>query len=190
MSEPLSTPLTRHPFSRPRISQAAIDEVITTLRSGWITSTPKVIGLEGVPRYVGATHAVAFSSATAGIDGSDGVARLASGRRSDHSEHHLGEIGPNMVELHGGTSVFAGIDPTTLQLDPRSVARLIRSAHARSCRCISPARRVMSPRCAGFVQPVVVIEDAAHAIRHAQRGRHVGADAELAVFSCPIRLRT
>ncbi len=30
------------PFSRPSISQAAIDEVVTCLKSGWITTGPRV----------------------------------------------------------------------------------------------------------------------------------------------------
>ena len=42
------------PFSRPTISRAAIDDVVSCLESGWITTGPKVAafteGFEGVFR--------------------------------------------------------------------------------------------------------------------------------------------
>ncbi len=33
------------PFSRPTISQAAIDDVVACLKSGWITTGPRVANL-------------------------------------------------------------------------------------------------------------------------------------------------
>ncbi|HDH97703.1 MAG TPA: hypothetical protein ENF70_01020 [Deltaproteobacteria bacterium] len=34
------------PFSRPTIGQAEIDEVVDSLRSGWLTTGPKVVRFE------------------------------------------------------------------------------------------------------------------------------------------------
>jgi dTDP-4-amino-4,6-dideoxygalactose transaminase len=57
------------PFSPPRISQAHIDEVIDTLRSGWITTGPKTRLFEKkISEYTGCHATVAISSATIGLE--------------------------------------------------------------------------------------------------------------------------
>ena len=56
------------PFSRPSISQEAIDEVVACLKSGWITTGPRLKKFEDdLKAYCGAPHALALSSATAGL---------------------------------------------------------------------------------------------------------------------------
>ena len=57
------------PFSRPTIRQVEIDEVVDTLRSGWITTGPKTERFEkDFAAYVGAPEALAVSSATGGLN--------------------------------------------------------------------------------------------------------------------------
>jgi len=57
------------PFSPPRIDQKIIDEVIDTLRSGWITTGPKTKRLEkNLAAYCGAPAALCLNSATAGLE--------------------------------------------------------------------------------------------------------------------------
>ena len=64
------------PLSRPSIGEAEIAEVAACLRSGWVTSGPRVAAFEkAFATVVGASHAVAVSSATAGLH----VALLAAG---------------------------------------------------------------------------------------------------------------
>ena len=56
------------PFAQPGIGQEEIDEVVDTLRSGWLTGGPKVQAFEeGIRKVAGADHAVALSSCTAGM---------------------------------------------------------------------------------------------------------------------------
>src|ERR1700690_704031 len=56
------------PFSRPSISQAAIDEVVACLKSGWITTGPRVKQFEGdLKTYLRVPHVLALPSATAGL---------------------------------------------------------------------------------------------------------------------------
>ncbi len=57
------------PFSPPDISEAEIELVAEVLRSGWITSGPKVAQFETALReYCGTRQAVALNSATAGME--------------------------------------------------------------------------------------------------------------------------
>ena len=56
------------PFFRPNISDAEIDEVVATLRSGWLTTGPRVKRFEEeFAHAVGAPHAVAVNSCTAAL---------------------------------------------------------------------------------------------------------------------------
>src|SRR5512143_3881169 len=56
------------PFSRPSIGEEEIADVVDCLRSGWITSGPRTAQFEKqfAARH-GATHALAVTSATAGL---------------------------------------------------------------------------------------------------------------------------
>ena len=57
------------PFSPPRIDQAVIDEVVHTLRSGWITTGPKTKQFEkNLSAFTGAPATLCLNSATAGLE--------------------------------------------------------------------------------------------------------------------------
>ena len=57
------------PFSPPDITQAEIDEVVDTLKSGWITTGPKTKEFERqIAEYCGTNKAVCLNSATAGLE--------------------------------------------------------------------------------------------------------------------------
>ena len=57
------------PFSPPDITQAEIDEVVDTLRSGWITTGPKTKQFErDIAAYCGTSRAVCLNSATACLE--------------------------------------------------------------------------------------------------------------------------
>jgi len=55
-------------FGSPAIEEAEIQEVVDTLRSGWLSTGPKVRRFEEAFRqYIGCAHAVALNSCTAGL---------------------------------------------------------------------------------------------------------------------------
>jgi len=57
------------PFSPPRIDQKIIDEVVDTLKSGWITTGPKTKLFEKqLTAYTGAKATLCLNSATAGLE--------------------------------------------------------------------------------------------------------------------------
>jgi dTDP-4-amino-4,6-dideoxygalactose transaminase len=64
----LGTVMQKIPFYRPNIEQAEIDEVVATLKSGWLTTGPKARQFEEeFARYLGQKHAVAVNSCTAAL---------------------------------------------------------------------------------------------------------------------------
>lgn len=57
------------PFSPPHIDQKTIDEVVDTLKSGWITTGPKTKRFEKeIAKYIGAENVLCLNSATAGLE--------------------------------------------------------------------------------------------------------------------------
>src|SRR2546430_3904546 len=56
------------PFHKPSIGKEEIKEVEATLKSGWLTTGPRAARFEReFKEYVGAPHALAVNSATAGL---------------------------------------------------------------------------------------------------------------------------
>ena len=182
---PDTAPLPRLPFSRPTISEAAITEVSEVLRSGWITSGPKVTQFESdFAAWCGAQSAIAFCSATAGLDVVCAALDLQPGDEVITPSINW-VSGPNMIELNGGTTVFAEVLPGTLQIDPADVARritprtrAIMPVHFAGAPCDLAALRRLT---AGT--KIQIIEDAAHAAGTRVKGKLVGSDSDVAVFS-------
>lgn len=64
-----STELRSIPFSPPDITEAEIEEVVKSLRSGWITTGPKTKEFEKrIAEYVGTNKAVCLNSATSAME--------------------------------------------------------------------------------------------------------------------------
>ena len=113
------------PYNLPDISDAEIDAVVETLRSGWLAPGPRVRRFEEeFAAYTGAKHAIALDSATAGMH----LALLASG------------IGPgdevittpttfaatvNVIIHAGATPVLADIGIDDYCIDPTAIERAI-----------------------------------------------------------------
>jgi dTDP-4-amino-4,6-dideoxygalactose transaminase len=173
------------PFCRPTIEEEEIAEVVDSLRSGWITSGPKVRQFEEMfKQRLGASHAIAVTSATAGL----------------HILLEALEIGPgdevivpamtwvstaNVVELVGARAVLADVDADTLQLDPLEVERLISS----KTRAVIAVHYAGEPSDLDSIRQklegrdIVLIEDAAHAVGTSYKGKEVGSDSFAAIFS-------
>ena len=67
-------------FGAPLIEDAEIEEVVDSLKTGWLGTGPKVAKFEEMfRRYIGAGHAVALNSCTAGLHLSMVVAGLGPG---------------------------------------------------------------------------------------------------------------
>ena len=96
----------------------------------------------------------------------------------------------NVVELAGGTVVFADVDPRTLLMQPEAVARLVTPrtravmpVHIYGQLCDIEAMRAVvdaHPRRSG---PIVFIEDAAHCFEGEFQGHKPGRFGDVAIFS-------
>ena len=56
------------PFAKPSIAEDAINEVVESIRSGWLAMGPKTIRFEeNFSKYTGASWSLSVNSATAGL---------------------------------------------------------------------------------------------------------------------------
>src|SRR5881296_1438916 len=106
------------PLSRPSIGPQEIEEVTACLRSGWLTSGPRVARFEEVfAETVGAAHAVATSSATAGLHLALLAAGVGPGDEVITSPMTWAATG-NMIFAVGARPVLVDVDEATLNVDP------------------------------------------------------------------------
>ena len=173
------------PFTRPSITEAEIREVSDALRSGWITSGPRVAAFEKeFSAYVSARFGIAVMSATAGFH----ILLQALGIGPGHEVITPSLTWPspvNMVEFVGARPVFADIDRQTFQLDPASVEQVltprtkaILPVHFSGQPCdLDPFRALCKKH------DLILIEDAAHAIGTEYREKRIGSGKNPAVFS-------
>lgn len=172
------------PFSRPSISEEEIAAVADVLRSGWITTGARNANFEQAFReYTGSRHAVALSSATAGMHVLFKALGIGPGDEVvTPSMTWVSTV--NLITLCGATPVFADIDRNTLMITPDTVkpclsarTKLIVPVHfAGAPADLDPMRKLAEEHGA------LLIEDAAHAVGTEYRGRRIGADGT-AVFS-------
>jgi dTDP-4-amino-4,6-dideoxygalactose transaminase len=168
-------------FQPPAISDAEIEAVAATLRSGWLTTGPRTAELEARMRdYLEAKHVLAVSSGTAALHLS--LVALGVGPGDEVITTSLTWPATANVIVHtGATPVFADIRDDTLNIDTDSVRSLINER----TKAIMPVDLYGQPADLDDLMALglPVVEDAAHAAESRHRGRKVGAICDLTCFS-------
>src|SRR5258708_33554538 len=173
------------PYGRQSISEDDIQAVADVLRSDWLTTGPKVAEFEeALAAWVGAKHAVAFSSGTAALHGAAFAAGLGAGDEAITSPLTFAATA-NCVLYQGAKPVFADVSADTLNLDPKQVSKLISSR----TKVLLPVDYAGHPADLDAMLEIAdqhgltVIEDACHALGAEYRSRRVGSVSHMTVFS-------
>lgn len=181
------TPVRRDflPFGVPAIGEEEIDEVVATLRSGWIGQGKRVERFEReFAEAVDAPYAVAVSSCTAGLHLSLVVVGLAPGDEVLVPAMTFSASGTAVEHAHG-TPVFCDVDPQTLLLDLDDAERRV----TERTKAVLPVHFGGLPldmdALAEFAgrHGLAIVDDAAHAVGSALDGRPVGSFDSLSCFS-------
>jgi dTDP-4-amino-4,6-dideoxygalactose transaminase len=172
-------------FGAPLICDEEEREVLSSLRTGWLGTGPKVAQLEREFRdYKGASYAVAVNSCTAALH----LSMLAAG------------IGPgdevittaltfcatvNTIIHAGAKPVLADVDPATFNIDPREVEAKITShtkaiipVHFAGLACDMDALVAIAQR-----HGLTIVEDCAHAVETTYKGKQAGTFGSFGCFS-------
>jgi perosamine synthetase len=173
------------PYGRQSIGEDDIQAVVDVLRSDWLTTGPKVAEFEeAFAAWVGAKHAVSFSSGTAALHGAAFAAGLKPGDEAITTPMTFAATA-NCVLYQGATPIFADVSADTLNLNPEQVAGRI----TRRTRVVLPVDYSGHPADLDAMKELVashgliVIEDAAHALGAEYKGHRAGSIADMTVFS-------
>lgn len=164
------------PYNLPDITEAEIDEVVDTLRSGWIAKGPRTIKFEKeFAEYLGAKHAIAVNSCTAALHVSLLTQNIGPGDEVITTPMTFASTASTILHC-GATPVFADIDYRTGCIDPDEVEKKI-----------TPRTKAIVPvHYSGQVcdldriyeladkHGLYVSEDAAHALWSRYKGRLIG----------------
>mgnify|MGYP001608403013 CR=1 FL=1 len=172
-------------FGSPLIEQPEINEVIRTLKSGWVGTGPKVQRFEEMFRaYKGTRYAMALNSCTAALH----LSMLAVGIK-DGDEVIVPAMTfaatANSVIHAGARPVFVDCDKETMNISPEAVLKKITPktkaiivVHLTGRPCNMQAIMAIAKR-----RRLKVIEDCAHAIESEYHGEKAGTFGDLGAFS-------
>ncbi len=173
------------PFSPPKIGEEEINEVVDTLRSGWITTGPKTKRFEAeFAEYVGAPAALALSSCTAALHVA--LAALGVGPGDEVITTTMTFCATaNVVEYVGAKLVLVDVEPDTLNMSPDKVEAAITD----KTKAIIPVHYSGHPvdmdpiREMAAKRGISVLEDAAHGLTAKYKGQMIGSVGNPTAFS-------
>ncbi len=173
------------PFHKADVGEPEAQAVADVIRSGWLTMGAKTVEFENeFAKYIGAKHAIAVSSATAGLH----LALEAIGTKANDEvivPANTFTATAEVVAYFGAVPVLADIDSKTLNLDPVDAEKRI----TKNTRAIIPVHYGGQACDMDEIAAIArryhlhVIEDAAHSLPATYHGRSVGTLSELTVFS-------
>ena len=173
------------PYGRQCIEEDDINAVIEVLRSDFLTTGPKVAEFEqAVAAYTGAAHAVAVSNGTAALHMACLAAGIGEGDEVITSAITFA-ASANCALFCGARPVFADIDPATYNIDPDDIRRKV----TRRTKALIPVHFTGQPCDMDAIHAVAdeygltVIEDAAHALGAAYKGKKIGALSDMTTLS-------
>jgi perosamine synthetase len=185
------------PFYKPSIGEAEIEEVVDALRSGWLTTGPKVRQFEAeFSRYLGHRHSVALNSCTAALHLALEAIGLRPGQRVIVPTMTFAATA-EVVHYFQAIPLLVDCRPADLNLDVEDARRKIEAARVRGEEVVA----IIPVHYAGQIGDVVgvealarefdlkVIEDAAHCCPAWYRASQmepwqpVGSSAEISCYS-------
>lgn len=173
------------PLSAPDITEEEIEAVAAVLRTPRLSLGPRLEEFEhAMAQYIGAPHAVAVSSGTAGLHLCIRALNIGEGDEVIVPSFTF-IAAANAIRYERATPVFVDIDPATLNLDPAKIeaaitprTRAILVVHTFGVPAEMQAILAIAER-----HRLLVIEDACESIGAEYQGRRVGTFGDAAVFA-------
>jgi dTDP-4-amino-4,6-dideoxygalactose transaminase len=173
------------PFTKPTIDEETISAVSDVLRSGWLTSGPKVKELEAqLSTYFGGRPVRTFNSGTCTMEIALRIAGIGIGDEVITTPNSWVATANVIIEV-GATPVFVDIDAKTHNIDLNKVEAAITPR----TKAILPVHMCGLPCGMDQLYAIAkkhnlrVIEDAAQAIGSTWNGQRIGSFGDFASFS-------
>jgi dTDP-4-amino-4,6-dideoxygalactose transaminase len=173
------------PFSKPTIDEATIAAVGEVLRSGWITSGPKVQAFEAqLSEYFGGRLVRTFNSGTCTMEIALRIAGVGPGDEVITTPISWVATANVILEV-GATPVFADIDPITRNIDLAQLETAITPRTKAIIPVFLAGLPVDMTRLYAIAQKhgLRIIEDAAQALGSSSNGQRIGSTGDFVSFS-------
>jgi len=172
-------------FGSPMIEEPEIEEMVKTLRSGWLGTGPKTAQFEEMMKELtGAKYAMAVNSCTAALHLS--LVASSIGEGDEVITTPLTFCATANAIIHSGAKpVFVDVNLETMNID----AERIEAAITEKTKAIMPVHFAGRPCEMNKIMEIakkhnlLVIEDAAHAIGAEYKDKKIGNVADLSCFS-------
>ena len=172
-------------FGKPTISQDEIDEVVDTLKSGWIGTGPKTKKFEQeFADYIGTKYAVALNSCTAALhlsllalgigDGDEVITTPLTFCATANTIVHVGAV-PVFVDIEKDSF---NINPDLIEQKITSKTKAIMPVHMAGRSCDMDKIMAIAKK-----HNLAVIEDAAHAAESCYKNQKIGNIGNVGCFS-------
>lgn len=175
------------PFALPCLGEAEINEVVDTLRSGWLTTGPKTKRFEEeFAQFIGIPYALAVNSCTAGLHLALEAIGIQPGDKVITTPYTFTATA-EVIRYLGATPLFVDIDPNTFNIDSQQIShrlenisgiKAILPVHFGGQACDMSAILALANR-----YSLKVVEDAAHALPTYYQGHIIGSLGDITVYS-------
>jgi len=172
-------------FGKPLLEQPEINEVVDSLKSGWIGTGPKVHRFEKMfAEFKGVKYSLALNSCTAALHLSMAAIGIKKGDEVILPSMTFAATANSIIHV-GGTPVFADCKKETMNIDPDDIERKI----TKKTKAIIVVHFAGRPCEMDLILNISkkyrlkVIEDCAHAIEAEYHGKKTGTFGDLGCFS-------
>ncbi|MDP1734548.1 MAG: DegT/DnrJ/EryC1/StrS aminotransferase family protein [Sulfuritalea sp.] len=173
------------PFTRPAIDEETIAEVANVLRSGWITSGPKVLAFEtALSEHCGGRPVRVFNSGTATLEVALRLAKVGAGDTVITTPLTWVATANVILEV-GATPILVDVDPVTRNIDLDA----LEAAITPQTKAVIPVDLAGLPVDRDRLYAIAgkhnlrVIEDAAQSLGASWNGRPIGSTGDFVSFS-------
>ncbi|CAN5334867.1 DegT/DnrJ/EryC1/StrS aminotransferase family protein [soil metagenome] len=173
------------PFAKPVIDEATIASVTEVLRSGWITSGPKVRAFEAaLSEYLGGRPVRTFNSGTCTMEIALRIAGVGPGDEVITTPNSWVATASVILEV-GATPVFADIEPRSHNIDLDKLEAAITPRTKAIIPVFMAGLPVDMDRLYAIARKhnLRVVEDAAQALGSSWQGKRIGSFGDLVAFS-------
>ncbi len=172
-------------FCKASIGEEEINEVINTLKSGWLTTGPRCLDFEEeMKKYTKCKEAIAVNSCTAGAHILLKALNINQGDEVISTPMTFTSMVNNILHLKA-KPIFSDVKETDINLDPDLLndkitknTKVIIATHYAGLPCDMDKINSIAKD-----NNLVVIEDAAHSIGSTYKGKHTGTISDAGVYS-------
>lgn len=172
-------------FGSPMIEEPEINEVISTIKSGWLGTGPKTHKFEEMfKKYKNVNYALALNSCTAALH----LACLVSGLKQGDEviTTPMTFCATSNVIVHtDAIPIFVDVEKDTMNIDPKEIEKHITErtkaiiiVHFAGRPCNMDAIMDIKKR-----YDLILIEDSAHAVEATYHGKPIGTSGDFGCFS-------